>query len=216
MDTPVTNGFDFSVPAAATIAAPIDALFYSLLAASTLVCIAVSASIVYFCIKYRRTASADRSGAPSENRRLETVWITVPLLAFFGIFCWAGALYSRIFTPPSDAIDIFIVGKQWMWKVQHTSGRQEIDEVHVPLGVPVRLVMTSQDVIHSFSVPAFRLKQDVLPGRYTALWFQATKIGVYPLYCSEYCGTDHSRMHGTVVVVPSEQYQQWLAGANLP
>jgi len=206
----VANGFDFSVPAAATSAAPIDTLFFTLLALSAVACFAIVGCIVYFCIKYRRGTAADRRNPPSRNRRIEGLWIGMPLAVFLGVFCWAAVLYARMFAAPPDAIDIFVVGKQWMWKVQHGSGKQEIDALHVPLGVPVRLIMTSQDVIHSFFVPAFRLKQDVLPGQYTALWFEATKSGSYPLECSEYCGTDHARMGGRVVVMPAERYQQWL------
>ncbi len=210
------NGFDFSVPAASTLAAPIDGLFYTLLALSLLVSFAIIATVVYFCVKYRRGSAASRSDAHASRLNLEDIWIGVPLVLFFAIFCWSAVIYARIFTPPPNALDIFVVGKQWMWKIEHASGRQEIDELHVPIDVPVRLVMTSQDVIHSFFVPAFRLKQDVLPGRYTALWFQATKAGVYPLSCSEFCGTDHARMGGAVIVMSQEDYQQWAAASAAP
>jgi cytochrome c oxidase subunit 2 len=210
------NGFDFSVPAASTIAAPIDTLFYTLLVLSSIVTIAIVATLVYFCVKYRRGTPADRSDAHASRLDIEDIWIAVPLVLFFAVFCWSAVLYARIFTPPPNALDIFVVGKQWMWKIEHSSGRQEIDQVHVPVDVPVRLVMTSQDVIHSFFVPAFRLKQDVLPGRYTALWFQATRIGEFPLSCSEYCGTDHSRMNGAVVVMSQEDYQRWAAARPAP
>jgi cytochrome c oxidase subunit 2 len=205
------NGFDFSVPAASTIAPPIDALFYTLVALSLAVTIVIICCILYFCIKYRKGNAVDRTDSEVKSLKLEDTWIAVPLVLFFALFCWAAVLYARIFTPPPNTLDIFVVGKQWMWKVEHAAGRQEIDALHVPVGVPVRLVMTSQDVIHSFFVPAFRLKQDVLPGRYTALWFQATKPGVYPLSCTEYCGTDHSRMGGAVVVMSQEDYQRWAS-----
>ena len=211
MNDQATNGFDFSVPAATTMAPAIDGLFYALLALSLIATIAIVAAIFYFCVKYRANSPADRSDAHTARLNIEDIWIGVPLVLFMIVFAWSAVLYARIFTPPPNTTDIFIVGKQWMWKVQHGSGRQEIDEVHVPLGVPVRLVMTSQDVIHAFFVPAFRLKQDVLPGRYTALWFQATKAGVYPLSCTEYCGTDHARMGGTIVVMPQEDYERWAA-----
>ncbi len=211
MTEPAANGFDFSVPSASTIAPSIDGLFYALLISSALATIAIVGALVYFCVKYRAGSAADRREAHRTRLNIEDIWIAVPLVLFMIVFVWSGVLYARIFTPPPNTTDIFIVGKQWMWKVQHASGRQEINEVHVPMDVPVRLVMTSQDVIHAFFVPAFRLKQDVLPGRYTALWFQATKAGVYPLSCTEFCGTDHSRMGGTVVVMPQEEYERWAA-----
>ena len=211
MSDQASNGFDFSVPAASTLAPSIDVLFYTLLALSAVVTVAIVAAIVYFCVKYRAASKADRSASHASRLNIEDVWIAVPLVLFLVLFVWSAVLYARIFTPPPNTTDIFVVGKQWMWKVQHGSGRQEINEVHVPLGVPVRLVMTSQDVIHAFFVPAFRLKQDVLPGRYTALWFQATKAGVYPLSCTEFCGTDHSRMGGTITVMPQEDYERWAA-----
>ena len=216
MNEQAANGFDFSVPSATTLAPSIDGLFYTLLALSLFATIAIIAAIVYFSVKYRAGSSADRSDAHRARLNIEDIWIAIPLLLFLIVFVWSAVLYARIFTPPPNTTDIFIVAKQWMWKVQHGSGRQEINEVHVPLGVPVRLVMTSQDVIHAFFVPAFRLKQDVLPGRYTALWFQATKAGVYPLECSEYCGTDHARMGGTVVVMPQEDYERWAAQKTPP
>jgi cytochrome c oxidase subunit II len=205
------NGFDFSVPSAATIAPAIDTLFFTLVALSLLVTLVIGCTIVYFCIKYRAGSNASREDAHASRLNLEDIWIGVPLVLFFGVFIWSAILFVRIYTPPPNALDIFVVGKQWMWKIEHKTGRQEINEVHVPLGVPVRLVMTSQDVIHAFFVPAFRLKQDVLPGRYSALWFQATKLGVYPLSCSEFCGTDHSRMGGTVIVMPPEDYERWAS-----
>jgi cytochrome c oxidase subunit 2 len=211
-----TDNFTLLVPQASTLAPQVDALFWSLLALSLLVSAAITIVIVWFCIKYRRGSPASRHQPAARNLRLEDVWIGVPLLIFIGLFAWAGVLYLRMFSPPPQALVVFVVAKQWMWKVQHRSGRREIDELHVPLGVPVRLIMTSQDVIHSFYVPAFRLKQDVLPGRYTALWFQATKLGTFALMCSEYCGTDHARMGGNVVVMPAERYQQWLAAAPVP
>jgi cytochrome c oxidase subunit 2 len=121
-------------------------------------------------------------------------------------------IYVAMARPPDDALEVFVVARQWMWKLQHLSGRREINELHVPVGRPVKLTMTSEDVIHSFFVPAFRVKADVLPGRYTTLWFEATKEGVYHLFCTEYCGTEHSRMIGRVVAMPGAEYQQWLTG----
>ena len=152
-----------------------------------------------------------RRFAQRRNHRIELAWIFIPLGLFFVMFAWAAELYYEHATPPADAMDVYVVGKQWMWKLEHAGGQREIDELHVPAGRPVRLVMTSQDVIHDFFMPVFRIKQDVLPGRYTILWFNATKPGDYHLFCSQYCGTDHSRMIGHVVVMAPAAFEAWLA-----
>jgi len=146
------------------------------------------------------------------NLALELLWSGIPFVIAMGIFMWGAKVYLALAKPPDDALEIFVVGKQWMWKLQHMEGRREINELHVPTGRPVKLTMTSEDVIHSFYVPAFRVKQDVLPGRYTTLWFEATKPGSYHLFCTEYCGTEHSRMIGHVVAMEPHDYQQWLEG----
>jgi cytochrome c oxidase subunit 2 len=135
----------------------------------------------------------------------------IPLLLFIVIFVWAARDFMALYTPPADALPVYVVARQWMWKLQHRGGRREINELHVPLGQPVRLVMTSQDAIHSFYVPAFRLKQDVLPGRYTSLWFTATQAGEFRLFCAEYCGSQHSQMIGRVVVMQPADYARWTA-----
>jgi cytochrome c oxidase subunit 2 len=140
----------------------------------------------------------------------EITWITIPFLMAFAIFVWAASSYANARIPPMDAQTIYIVGKQWMWKAEHVQGRSEINELHVPAGIPIKLVMTSQDVIHSFYVPAFRVKQDVLPGRYTTMWFEATQPGTYHLFCAEYCGADHALMRGRVVVMQPPDFEAWL------
>ena len=145
---------------------------------------------------------------------MEIAWIAIPLLLFIAVFGWGATLYFDHAAPPPNALEIFVVAKQWMWKQQHATGQREIEELHVPSGIPIKLVMTSQDAIHSFFVPAFRVKQDVLPGRYTILWFTATAPGEYDLFCAEYCGTDHSRMLGKIVVLEPAQYQRWLEAHN--
>jgi cytochrome c oxidase subunit 2 len=145
---------------------------------------------------------------------MEITWTLVPLAIFLTMFAWAASLYYEHAAPPGDAMEIYVVGKQWMWTLQHAGGRRELDELHVPLGRPVKLVMTSQDVIHDFSLPVFRIKQDVLPGRYTTLWFTATRQGDYHLFCSQYCGTDHSRMVGRVVVMAPAAFAEWLASGS--
>jgi cytochrome c oxidase subunit 2 len=131
------------------------------------------------------------------------------------IFAWGASLFFTISRPPAGALEIQVVGKQWMWKFQHPDGQREINELHVPVGRPVKLTMASEDVIHSFFVPAFRVKMDVVPGRTTTTWFEATKPGVYHLFCAEYCGTKHSGMIGRVVVLEPVQYQQWLSGGAI-
>ena len=131
-----------------------------------------------------------------------------------GVFVWATVLYFHLITPPPNAMEMYVVGKQWMWKLQHPEGKKEINELHVPLGESVRLTMTSEDVLHSFYIPAFRVKKDVVPGRYTNLWFKATQVGSYHLFCAEFCGTEHSRMIGTVHVLEPQDYEAWLTGGS--
>jgi len=143
---------------------------------------------------------------------LELLWIAGPLAVSLVMFFWGAKIYAQMNNPPADSMDVYVVGKQWMWKTQHLGGRREINELHVPLGRPVKLTMTSEDVIHSFYVPAFRVKMDVLPGRYTTMWFEATKPGRYHLFCAEYCGTNHSGMTGWVVVMEPSQFDEWLSG----
>jgi cytochrome c oxidase subunit 2 len=170
--------------------------------------------IVSFAVRYRRGTAVDRSRPPVLSRGMEVFWIGVPLLLELGMFVWAAILYYHVYEPPPGALEVYVVGKQWMWYTQHAEGRAEINELHVPLGQPVKLTMTSQDVIHSFYIPAFRVKQDVLPGRYTSLWFEPTKVGRYHLFCAEYCGTNHSAMGGWVYVMEPVEYQQWLSEAG--
>jgi cytochrome c oxidase subunit 2 len=174
-----------------------------------------------FCIRYRHDRRIHRRSQTGgqvqrSNRRIELAWTITPLLLFLAFFVWAADIYYDEHAPPPDAQQVFVVAKQWMWKVQHADGRQEIDELHVPRGYPVKLVMTSQDVIHSFFVPAFRAKQDVLPGRYTKLWFTAERAGRFHLFCTEYCGTDHSRMTGDIVVLEPQDFERWLASGTTP
>jgi len=207
-------------PSASTLAPRVDALFYAVTATTATVALAVFIALIYFGIRYRAGNPIPRHEDIAEAQRrarirVELVWTLVPLLLFLCAFGWAAALYVERGTAPADALPVDVVAKQWMWKFQHAGGRREIDELHVPRGQPVRLVMTSQDVIHSFFVPAFRAKQDVLPGRYTELWFTATAAGRYHLFCAEYCGTDHAGMgSGEVIVMEPADFQRWLAAAD--
>ena len=200
------------LPEASSLAPRIDALFWSMIALCGLVAIGVFATMVFYCVRYRRGSRADRTGAHYQSLGVELTWTLLPFTLFIGVFIWSLMLFAQARTPPAGAQTLYVVAKQWMWKVQHPAGQREINTLHVPLGEPVRLTMTSQDVIHSFYVPAFRVKQDVLPGRYTQLWFTATKLGTFPLFCAEYCGLDHAKMGGSVVVLRPAEYARWLTG----
>lgn len=207
---------------ASTIAGPIDALYFAWLILSGAVALAVAVMIVWLAIRYRRGSPAKRALASAGDHdktmhRIEIVWTVVPLVLFLAMFFWSAEVYYRSVAVPKDALPIYVVAKQWMWHAEHTGGEREIDELHVPADRPVELVMTSQDVIHSLSIPGFRIKQDVLPGRYTTLWFTANRPGEYRLYCTQYCGASHSRMVGRVVVMEPAAFEGWLsAHANLP
>lgn len=195
---------------ASSLAAEYDLVFWYEIAIGLVFSAIVCVSILFLVIRYRRGARVDRSNPPTHNSKLEALWIGVPLVLSMSMFYLSAKLYAQLTTPPPDAIEIPVVAKQWMWKVQHPEGKKEINELHVPIGQAVRLKMISQDVIHSMSIPDFRVKQDVLPGRYTELWFRPTKIGRYNLFCTEYCGTDHSVMGGHVTVMNESDYEAWL------
>jgi cytochrome c oxidase subunit 2 len=196
---------------AATTAGNVDALFIFLLLLAGFMSLAIFTLIVIFAMKYR-ARRGHRAEQIEGSVPLEVTWSAVPLAIFMVIFVWGAVIYFQERTPPRGADEVYVVAKQWMWKLEHEQGQREINELHVPVGRDVKLIMTSQDVIHSFYVPAFRIKQDVLPGRYTTAWFHATKPGVYHLFCAEYCGTAHSGMIGQVVVLEPAQYQAWLSG----
>jgi cytochrome c oxidase subunit II len=198
------------IEAASSIARRTDVLFAAMLAISGLVALGVTVAIIFFCVRYRQGARVTR-GIVTRKLGIELTWTLVPLLIFIAIFIWAARDFMQLYDPPANALPVYVVAKQWMWKLQHASGRREINELHVPLNQPVRLLMTSQDAIHSFYVPAFRLKQDVLPGRYTSLWFTATKLGEFDLFCAEYCGSQHSQMLGRIVVMRPTDYARWSA-----
>jgi len=199
---------------ASTFAGRYDTLFFFLCGVSLFFAVLIAAVILVFAIRYRRR-TADQKGADIHGSMLlEIVWSGIPFAIAMFVFVWSASLFLSMARPPDDALEIFVVGKQWMWKLQHLEGRREINELHVPVGQPIKLTMTSEDVIHSFYVPAFRVKADVVPGRYTTAWFEATKVGSYHLFCAEYCGTEHSRMIGRVVVQEPHEYEQWLKGGS--
>jgi cytochrome c oxidase subunit 2 len=206
-------------PAASEFASQVDVLLWTMTAVTGAVAGAIFVLLIWFSIRYRRAAAVDRTlgdGARARKRNhiLEAVWITVPLVIFLAFYVWAAWLFFRYQSPLRAPLEVYVVAKQWMWKLEQPGGQREINELHVPIGRAVRLVMTSQDVIHSFYVPALRIKHDVVPGRYEELWFKATRTGTYHLFCSEYCGTDHARMGGRVFVMEPEAYAQWLAHAG--
>jgi len=196
---------------ASTHALPVDLLYIFLVVLSVGTTLGIFVVIAIFSMKYRRRHG--REATPIEGSLiLEISWSVIPLGIFMVIFLWGAVIFFDERTPPQDATEIYVVAKQWMWKLQHPEGQRELNELHVPAGRDIKLIMTSQDVIHSFYVPAFRLKQDVLPGRYTTMWFRATRPGTYHLFCAQYCGTQHSGMIGDVVVMEPAEYQIWLSG----
>jgi len=195
---------------ASEIARESDWLFWALTALSALVCVLVFAPLVWFAIKYRRGRKVNRDFNEGNTWKIEVTWTLIPLFLTMGIFAWSAEVFFRMENPPPGALEVNVVGKQWMWKLQHAEGAREINELHIPRGKPVKLTMTSQDVIHDFFVPAFRTKQDVVPGRYTTEWFTPTKVGRYHIFCAQYCGTSHAAMIGTVYVMEPHDYERWL------
>jgi cytochrome c oxidase subunit 2 len=195
--------------AASTTAGRVDALYLFLVLVSAIMTVLIFATLAVFAVKFRRR----RNRIPEQiegSTILEITWSVIPFGIFLVFFVWGAVIYFQERTPPQDATEVYTVAKQWMWKFEHAGGQREINELHVPVGRDVKMIMTSQDVIHSFYVPAFRIKQDVVPGRYTTAWFHATKPGTYHLFCAEYCGTEHSGMIGWVVVMDPRDYQAWM------
>jgi cytochrome c oxidase subunit 2 len=205
--------FPLSPGEASNIATRVDALFYALIGLVVFFIALIFVSVTFFAIRYREGSKASRANSKSDYLPVELAWTIIPLVITAGIYVWSSKLYIYMHVAPPKAEEVYVVGKQWMWKIQHPQGNREIDELHVPVGYPVKLIMTSQDVIHSFFIPAFRVKQDVLPGRYTTEWFTPTKVGEYRFFCAQYCGTSHAAMTGKVVVMEPAAYEQWLSGA---
>ena len=198
--------------AASTIAPKTDALYFALTGVSLAIVVLVFSLLMIFSYRYRRGSPARRGKLPTFlQHEVEIGWTAATTFAFLLFFWWAGSNQISAMMPPRSAMEIHVVAKQWMWKIQHPNGAREIDMLHVPVGEPIRLVMTSQDVIHSFAVPDFRIKQDILPGRYVEAWFEATETGSFRLTCTQFCGTAHSAMTGTVVVMSKPDFAAWLA-----
>ena len=198
---------------ASTIAPYADALYFFLLAITVIGLVLVATLVFGFSIRYRK-AKHPVAIQVEGSTLLEATWTIIPLALFLVVFVWGALLYFRIYTPPSNSMNIYVVGKQWMWKAEHPGGQHEINALHVPTGRPIQLTMISQDVFHSFSIPDFRVKREVIPGRYTTVWFEATTPGVYHIFCTQYCGTNHSVMIGEVTVLTPEDYQKWTQGST--
>lgn len=197
---------------ASTFSWQVDALYAYLILISVAFTIPIVVAIFFFAVKYREK---EKYATPEEIHGsivLETVWSIIPFVISMTIFLGGAYVYFQQYHMPDDAMDVYVVGKQWMWKLQHSTGQREINELHIPVGRKIKLTMTTEDVLHDFSVPAFRTKADVVPGRYTYLWFEATKPGKYHLFCAEYCGLNHSGMGGWVYVMEQRDFDNWLAG----
>lgn len=196
---------------ASALAWQVDGLYFLLIAVSAFFTLLIFLLIFIFAIKYRRSVHPHPVQIEG-SLPLELTWTLIPLGICMIFFAWGSLIYFQEARPPADSMQIYVVAKQWMWKFEHETGQREIDQLHVPIGRDIRVIMSSQDVIHSFFVPAFRVKADVLPGRFTSTWFRPTKVGTYHLFCSQYCGTDHSGMIGQVIVMEPYAYQAWLNG----
>jgi cytochrome c oxidase subunit 2 len=195
---------------ASNFARPVDAIFWGLTAISAVMTLGLFVVITFFLIRYRNTSNADRTMSRVSPTYLEVTWSVIPMLIFTGLFVWGAVVFVQASKPPSDALQIYVVGQQWYWDVRHENGRHEIGDLHIPVGQPVQLIMTSADVIHDYFIPAFRTKRDVLPGKYTTEWFTATKPGKYRLFCNQYCGTKHGQMAGYVYAMRPMEYEAWL------
>jgi cytochrome c oxidase subunit 2 len=202
----------FVPDSASTMSWKVDAVYFYLSGVTLFFTLLISAILIFFVIRYRRRTPYEIPRPIAGSHKLETLWTVIPFLISMTIFGWAAKVYFDQSSPPKNAMEVYVVGKQWMWKIQHSTGQREINELHVPIGKKIKLIMTTEDVIHDFFVPAFRVKSDVVPGKYTTLWFEATKTGKFDFYCAEYCGMNHSGMIGSVVVMESREFDNWLSG----
>ena len=199
---------------ASTFSWKVDALYFYLSGVTLFFSLLISAVLIFFVIRYRRRTPYEIPRPIAGSHKLETVWTIIPFIIAMTMFGWGARVYFTQYKSPADAIEVYVVGKQWMWKLQHATGQREINQLHVPVGRKVKLIMTSEDVIHDFFVPAFRTKADVVPGKYTTLWFEATTPGTYHLFCAEYCGMNHSGMTGSVIVMEPREFDNWLSGST--
>jgi len=209
----MNKGFQLIPEEASNFAWRVDALIIYETLITIFFTILIFVLIVYFGLKYR--ARAGTKATPIHAPMvLELLWSGIPLVLLLAMFAWGTEVFVSASRPPAGAMEIYVIGKQWMWKIQHPEGRREINELHVPVGRPIKLVLASQDVIHDFGLPAFRVKRDVIPGQYSDEWFIPTRVGEYHLFCDQYCGAQHAEMVGKVVVMEEKDYQRWLAGYN--
>lgn len=206
----MNTDFRFFPEQASTIAPRIEALFWYITGVTIFFTLLIFIGVITFAVRYRRRSDDYFPKPVVGSTALELTWTFIPLVLVMIMFGWGLTIYADYWRTPDNAMEVYVTGKQWMWHLQHPGGQREINTLHMPIGQPVKLIMTSEDVIHSFWVPAFRVKMDVVPGRYSYLWFEATKTGTFDLFCAEYCGTDHSRMIGKVVVMERADYERWL------
>jgi len=209
------KNLSFFPEAASAQAGQVDAVFFFLVAVTAFFSVLIATLVIVFAVKYHRKNDDEIGVAIHGSLALELLWTVIPFGIAMVMFGWGAKVFFDLTRPPVGATEIYVVGKQWMWKVQHMDGMREINELHVPVGRPVKLIMGSEDVIHSFYIPAFRVKADVIPGRYNTMWFEATKPGTYHLFCAEYCGTKHSGMIGSIVAMEPAEYQAWIGGGRL-
>jgi cytochrome c oxidase subunit 2 len=207
-----TSWIPFIPESASTVSGKVDALYFYLSGVTAFFTLLISGVLIFFVIKYRRRTAFEIPRPIAGSHKLETVWSVIPFIIAMSMFAWGAQVYFENSRPPKNANEIYVVGKQWMWKIQHSTGQREINELHVPVGRKIKLIMTAEDTIHDFFVPAFRIKADVLPGKYTTQWFEATKPGTYHLFCAEYCGMNHSGMIGSVIVMQPADFDNWLSG----
>jgi len=206
--------FPLFPPGASTVSTEMDLLYFFIVAVCAFFAILVTALIVVFTVKFRRRQPDDVGADIHGSLSLELAWTFIPFVLAMAMFGWGAAMFFKLATPPANAMELFVVGKQWMWKVQHPEGVREINEMHIPIGRPVRITLGSEDVLHDYSLPAFRVKMDAVPGKLTTLWFEATQLGTFHIFCAEYCGTKHSGMIGQVIVMTPQDYEAWLAGGR--
>src|SRR5918993_2144901 len=199
---------------ASSFAKDVDALYFFVIAVSAFFALLVAVLVIVFGVKYHRRHAGEVGARIEGNLPMELLWSVIPTIISMVMFGWGASVFYHLRRPPDESMHIYAVGKQWMWKFQHLEGQREINELHVPTGRPVKVTVTSEDVLHSLYFPAFRTKIDAIPGRYMELWFEATKVGTYHMFCAEYCGTNHSGMIGSVTVMEPTAYQAWLAGAD--
>jgi len=207
-----TSWIPFIPESASTVSGKVDALYFYLSGVTLFFTLLISGVLTFFVIKYRRRMPFEIPRPIAGSHKLETIWSVIPFLIAMSMFAWGSQIYFENSRMPKNANEIYVVGKQWMWKIQHSTGQREINELHVPIGRKIKLIMTSEDTIHDFYIPAFRIKADVLPGRYTTQWFEATKPGTYHLFCAEYCGMNHSGMIGSIIVMQPTEFDSWLSG----